>query len=200
PGTGTDTLLRRIHFGRSDLEAIGEVSKGGGYAVEGVKALYDEVGNAFVSMYKNASQGFREFWAKGVQHYSGARMVGGSISQDPRRLFEEAASSYVAHRAATYYGAYAWLKSAMDSNRLTPNELKKISAYYDSAMKRDTFGYETRWSGLGKKQLETTQPISKEMKQFLDGAVLEGRIPDTFDKAGASMMKAARNETQSEAK
>ncbi len=55
---------------------------------------------------------------------------------------------------------------------------------YNTAMARTTFGYQPVGWGLGpwKEQADTERPMPQEMKTYLDEMVLEGKIPDEFDK------------------
>ena len=62
--------------------------------------------------------------------------------------------------------------------------LERTRNNYNSAMTRTTFGYQPVGWGLGpwKEQADTERPMPQEMKTYLDEMVLEGKIPDEFDK------------------
>jgi hypothetical protein len=50
-------------------------------------------------------------------------------------------------------------------------------------MKNTTYGYQNvwNWTTMENEQISVAKPISKELKQFLDGKVLEGRVKESFD-------------------
>jgi hypothetical protein len=132
---------------------------------------------------------FREFWEAGVSHYQGASLEDGSTSEDPLRLFKEAAAEYVGNRAWRWWLHFQelseWTRKSNDGGRVAAREMTRhLRSGYNHSMQGDVLGYEERRTSpfsLTTELVRTRQKISKEMKGFLDHELLEDRIPDDFD-------------------
>ena len=147
-----------------------------------IQTIYHEATHAYLDLMKDHPR-FRRFMARGERHYEGAPLAGGEVADDPWRVFQEAAASYVGHRVSAWWLAYDTLAIRIQRHRLTDRVLGQIRRDYDAAMAERVFGYEYEggFLGIGDEQVETTRPMTTEMKTFLDRELLENKIPERFD-------------------
>jgi RHS repeat-associated protein len=147
--------------------------------------LFHESTHAYLNLAKG--QDVKDFISNGVAYYKSK-----GVGWDADRVFDEAASGYVGHRAGEWGAAFARLNNILnraDGKSLTnrqalrlESELNDLRKDYNSAMSERVFGY--GYGGTNK----TSVPISDDMKKFLDSTVLEGRISDNFDTQFASQV------------
>ena len=155
-----------------------------------VQTLYHEATHALLDI-KADDKKFKDFIKKGEEHYKNAPLKGTSETGDGHRVFHEAFSSYVGHRAASVYGAHDWaevlmgiLREKFDAGEtdqpswfdFIEERANAIAKDYNSAMKQRVFGYDEVSGG----QQSTTRPLSDELRAFCDDVILEGKIPDLF--------------------
>ena len=116
------------------------------------------------------------------------------MADDPDRVFQEAAASYVGHRVATWYSTYDQIETYRESvDKRTwdghgekayydrvEKVVAKIPLEYDHDMRDQVFGYQMR----GGAQVETIQAISARIKAFCDREILENKISDSLASPG----------------
>ncbi|CAN92241.1 hypothetical protein sce2082 [Sorangium cellulosum So ce56] len=147
-----------------------------------IQTIYHESTHAILDLLENDPK-FAKFIKAGVAHYQGAPTTAGKPTNDPERVFQEAAASYVGGRVASWWSALECLTVAttipVDKRAKWVARCRKE---YDSAMTERIFGYsyEGIWAQLSNDQTSTTRAISEEMKTFMDQELLEGKIPDSF--------------------
>jgi len=153
-----------------------------------ILTAYHESTHAYLDLKENEAA-FKTFIADGEKHYKDAPMVGDTTSRDPKRVFQEAAASYVGNRASTWWLAFEMLAilttTLASGNNVSKDKVVRMANIarkdYNDVMKEMVFGYEeSAW--YSSDQVETTRPLSAAMKRFLDTELLEDKIPDDFDK------------------
>jgi hypothetical protein len=190
----TNTWLNTMDINESQLASLKSGFRPGGTLGEStmILTLYHESTHAYLDLKEN-EQKFKEFIRDGTAYYRLAPLQGGGTADDPDRIFQEAAASYVAHRAATWYGAYDEIESYREGTDektweghgdkafydRVETRVRKIPGEYDQAMRDRMFGYQEK-RGV---QVSTTQGISARIKAFCDDEILEGKIPDYFVKS-----------------
>ena len=197
-GSKSDTLLPFLHAPNSVQQACNQMYlsddvmddildldlEGKGNSSGGVQTAYHEGTHAFLDLMKSDPK-YADFIKKGTDDYRGAKLdhKKGKVD-DPERVFEEAAASYVGWRASAYWSAYDGLHDLM--GRIGKGEIPadKVDDYlaiyresYNESMMERKFGYQMK----GGKQVEVDQSISPEMKGFLDSELLQGQFNDDFD-------------------
>jgi hypothetical protein len=119
----------------------------------------------------------------GIAYYKDAPMDDGSTSQDPERLFHEAAACYVEARVSNWYLYFTMLE---DTLRGPPADRASGYSYlrgaYSYQLLKPAYGYEERPNRIDQ---HTTRPISKELRAFCDHELLEDKITDDFDSVPA---------------
>ena len=156
-----------------------------------IRTIYEEATHAYLDLVSNEPR-FSRFIAAGERHYQGARTTRGTTTTDPGRVFQEAAGTYVAHRAAVWWSTFESLSifagmSSSDpaaASRLRQrNMFGRLRDDYNRQMAEVVFGYseEGGFLGIGSEQVETTRPMTGGMKTFLDHELLEDKIPDRFE-------------------
>jgi hypothetical protein len=151
--------------------------------------LYHEATHAWLDLEERGYVTALRLLSKG--HYAGSPLevnrtqIG--VADDPNRIFQEAAGSYVEHRVVTWLRTLRFLEvlardPEVNTAHIGPS-LEKVRAEYDAEMSRRVFGYEDEggFLGFGSEQAYTTRPIRNDLRAYLDTAVLEGRIPDRFE-------------------
>jgi hypothetical protein len=149
-----------------------------------ILGAYHESTHAYLYLKKDDPL-FKKFSADGQKYYVDAPLENGKKSQDPERLFQEAVSAYIGNRAARWWATLENLSirtieiaqgGVIDKDKMKLGA-NKTRDTYNKDMKDLIFGYEG-----SSPQVETTRPISAAMKQFIDTQILEGKIPDSFDR------------------
>ena len=193
--SGTDNanlVFNTVNFGNDVLRGLGNFRPGGTMGeTSAILTFYHEMTHALLDL-KEDDEPFRSFIQSGIRHYQNAPMRGGGTSGDESRLFQEAAASYVGHRAAKWYGTYELLEVYRETvsrntwEGVQPDFFDNIERLataipnnYDMEMAERTFGYDQGFLGLSR-QIYTTRRISDSIKEFCDREILESRIPDTF--------------------
>ena len=157
-----------------------------------IHTLYHEGTHAFLYA-KRAEPAVVRLREEAQRYYSQNAWLktGGSVS-DPARVVEEAAADYVAHRAALLWKTMESLAAARDvkrtltqMTRLQGEEQVKTIADLPQHLNEQagqlTFGYQNNYWGFGKTQVYTSKPISFALKDYCDQAILERKVPDSFD-------------------
>jgi hypothetical protein len=145
--------------------------------------LYHESTHAWFDLMSGDADVAR-FVAEQVEYYTGAPVKAGGVTNEPYRMFMEAAATYVEHRVQNWWMAYRWLSFVAQEGLLDEAMVAKARRDYDKAMASDVFGYSyTLQLALPptREQTETTRPVSAEFKRFMDERILEGKIPDRFE-------------------
>lgn len=190
-----EQTLRSVE-GMSPAPPFGEAS--------GIRTIYEESAHAFIDLMENDPR-FKAFISAGERHYKGAPVSGRRVTSDPERVFNEAAANYVAHRVASWWTAFKNLSIYIAMSAASPVQARRIRERgvfervrndYNRAMAEVVFGYsmEGGFLGIGSEQAETSLPMTREMKVFLDRELLEGRIPDRFEQVAGfqRMLRDAR--------
>ncbi len=193
--SNANPVLNIIDLDKGDLATLKAGFRPGGTMGESstIQTLYHEATHAYLDLKENETK-FAEFIRDGIAYYKSAPLAGGRVADDPGRIFQEAAASYVGHRAATWYQTYDMierLREDLDETTWSGRGdrgfydrmeklVAKIPAEYDKSMRDRVFGYqEVGWPGF-KEQVETTRAISARIKLFCDDEILENKISDTF--------------------
>ncbi len=152
----------------------------------GIQAIYHEATHAFLAMMKQQPD-VAALIREGERHYKKAPLTDKSKGGDTERLFQEAISEYVAHRAVAFWQAGEQLflaekahKAGKASGRAFWDNFRRIPRNYEQAMGQRVFGYQNKGWPWARSQVETTKAISGKMKDFADRVILEGAIPDQF--------------------
>jgi hypothetical protein len=159
-----------------------------------VQTLYHESTHAWLDLQEDTPKVVK-LVEEGETYYKDAPLTGGQKADDPERVFQEAMASYVGHRAATYWSALESLTLAEDMakepEKLEPKKramllkiVREARARYGREMGLRVFGYQNTpgWFNFSSDQVETTKVISSAMKNFCDRELLEGMIPDQFER------------------
>ena len=186
-----NTWLNTMNFDKADLASLKSGFRPGGTLGEAstIQTIYHESTHAYLDLKENERK-FKEFIREGIAYYRGAPLQGGGVADDPDRVFQEAAASYVGHRGATWYSTYDLIEVYRESvdertwdgrgNKDFYDNMEKLARKipdeYDTAMRDRVFGYEE----IRGNQVETTKAISARIKAFCDDEILEGKISDTF--------------------
>lgn len=180
------TWINTLNLRQTTYEALAELNvvKHHGDAAAIVGA-YHESTHAYLYL-KRHDAAFKQFSSEGEKYYTDAPMEDGTKCKDPEKLFQEAASSYVGDRAAGWWNTLDWLSrltiAAAQGNNVRQDkkllDANKVRDRYNDVMKQRVFGY----NGEAPNQVDTTRPLSQQMKQFIDTQILEDKIPDDFDK------------------
>jgi len=172
---------------QSVLENEGGMRPGPAWSTSSVASLYHESTHAYLDIYKNVAS-VQAFTKAGIAYYTGARLADGQTVSDPERVFQEAAASYVGERASEYFKARQTLSVAeakFEGGDVTgARRLVGLArSQFNEASQDKNFGYQDvwDWSTRGYEQDAVTKPVSKELTNFLDATVLEGRIKANFD-------------------
>jgi hypothetical protein len=148
-----------------------------------IGTIYHERTHAYLDIKQNDPK-VAEIIRNGTAYYKDAPMSDGSTSRDPARLFNEAVATYVQHRIVNWFDRFLLLESTFSA---TPKDrwasaIATIRGMYVHEAKKRLFGYEERFSNP---ELETTKPISDDLRNFCDHELLEDKIPDDFDSVPA---------------
>jgi hypothetical protein len=204
-------ILNTIMLDQNTLESAAGAAPGKPIGESSaIRTVYEEATHAYLDLVADTPK-FRRFIAGGERHYTGARTTEGVPNTDPMRVFQEAAGTYVGHRAALWWTVYDQLAAYVHGSRdsayaarlLNTGQIARLHSDYNAGMAARVFGYsdEGGFLGFGAEQMETTRPLTGEMKAFLDQELLEGKIPDNFDdvptfqKLAAQIKDAATKQT-----
>jgi hypothetical protein len=186
------TIFNEMTLEEETLRGVESMAPAAPYGeASGIRTIYEESVHAYLDLMEDDPR-WREFIAAGERHYRGAPVSRSRVTSDSARVFNEAAANYAAHRVASWWSAFENLSiytamSASDPTRARrireARMFERIRNDYDRAMREVVFGYseEGGFLGIGAEQAETTRPVSRDMKAFLDREILEGKIPDRFD-------------------
>ncbi|MBN8729407.1 MAG: hypothetical protein J0L64_02625 [Acidobacteria bacterium] len=157
-----------------------------------IHTLYHEGTHAFLYA-KQAEPAVVRLREEARRYYSQNAWLktGGSVS-DPSRVVEEAAADYVGHRAALLWKTMEALAAARDVKRTLPQmtrlqveeqvkTLADLPHHFNEQAGQLTFGYQKDYWGYGGRQVYTSKPISFALKDYCDQAILEHKVPDSFD-------------------
>jgi hypothetical protein len=180
------TWFKTLNLQQTNYEVLAELNFDlhPGAAVA-INPAYHESTHAYLYLKKNDAA-FKQFSAEGEKYYTDAPLQDGTKCKDPERVFQEAASTYVGDHAASWWAAFESLSrltiAVAHGNNVKQDqralEANKVRDKYNNVMKQPIFGY----SEKGSHQVNTTRPLSQQMKQFIDTQILEDKIPDDFDK------------------
>jgi len=155
----------------------------------GVQSIYHEATHAWFDI-KSARPDVAGLVKRGKVYYSGSLRSSGQKVDDEDRALQEAAAAYVAHRASSYFAAYASLSNYEKllghppANGVTQalSMARRVPSEYDIRMADRVMGYQmmSRFSSV---QDPLTKPISTDLRAFCDRVLLELRIPDSFNLA-----------------
>lgn len=173
------------------LLANPDPAKAGG-ATFAISTLYHEGTHAFLYA-KEAEPSVVRLREEARRYYSQNAWLktGGSVS-DPARVVEEAAADYVGHRALLLWRTMEAFATARDMKQTLPQMTRHnaeewlkpfadMPHHYNERAGQLIFGYQKDYWGFGKKQVYTSKPISFALKEYCDQAILERRVPDSFD-------------------
>lgn len=151
----------------------------------GVQTIYHESTHAYFDLL-SGEPAVSDVIRHGEAHYEEAPLQGGGTGDDPERIFQEAAASYVGHRVSTWWLAFEELSMAVAGrfpDAILSTWIDRTRNNYNNRMAERTFGYQETggFLGFGTSQTETTRQMSQQLKDFLDNHLLEGKIPDNFD-------------------
>jgi len=187
--TRTNTLSIR----KSDLAMVGNNLS---FAPPHDKAralqpIYHEATHAWFDL-KEDDGDVKTIVREGERYYENSPLEDKTVGDDPDRIFQEAAASYVGHRIAAWWvtvdlmlsyvaDADADLKRGATHRARVVTKLKELRRDYGTEMAKRVFGYqEVGWPAF-KKQRETTRSIYPSLKDYCDRVLLESKIPDQFD-------------------
>jgi len=179
----TNTILNTIGFSQSTLESAEHLAPALPLgASTAVLIIYHEATHAYLDLVENDPK-VKIFITAGETHYKGAPLTTGKATSSPGRVFQEAAADYVSRRAATWWSTFQNLSIYAAKGWLGPKQINSLRSQYDRAMAQRVFGYsqEGGFLGIGAHQIETTRPLSAQMKEFLDHELLEDKIHEHFD-------------------
>ena len=146
-----------------------------------IEVIYHESTHAYFDIHGD-DLNFANAMRDGEIYYTNAPLKNGEIASNPMVLVMEAAGEYAGHRAMEYYSALERLSKAADGE-IPRDQLQKwiddTRKQYEKAMQGKVFG--TQLSN----GIPTTKPINPELKALVDNKILEGKIPDLFDKVNA---------------
>ncbi len=158
-----------------------------------IQTIYHEATHAWLDLQEDNPE-VAALMKDGIKHYKGAPLMrGAKKADDPERIFHEAMGSYVGHRPSRYWGTLESLTFVdslctkgppPDKRAFLLKMTKRARSDYESAMADRVFGYQ---NGPGmfsvfREQNDTTRMITDKMKEFCDRVLLEGKIPDQFDR------------------
>jgi len=183
----TDVNLNIIRINANKLKAI-QTEKAivnFGRESKAIDDLYHEFTHAYVDIVEPEDLEIAE------KYYTGKYLKGGGRVTDAWGVAREAATGYVGHRAEVWANTFRQLnwvekETRSEKNRSDPKAMdilmdtaRKARADYNSEMQERVFGYEVQDG----EQIRATAPIPSFLKDYLDKNILEGKIPDNFDKA-----------------
>ena len=149
-----------------------------------IGTLFHEATHAYLDIFQN-HPGIQPHLQAGVEYYTDAPLKNGDLVDDPERVFQEAAASYVGNKATAYAGAYGALQNLMRPEipaDTIPEHIEIIKDGFNTKMADQTHGYEpTGIPFINEGQVSTTRKISPELADFLDQQILKMRIPNDFD-------------------
>ena len=173
---------RRINFTKDVFSDLEKVTQGGQFVYKAVETMYHEFTHGYLYSKKHEKK-IAEFVKDIKIHYKGSRVKSQNsdrsvTTSDPKRLGMEAAAEYVGWKART------WWSTRLELERMKPgSSVDGLAKRYDTAMKKDVFGYSPEPDGAGKtEQMKTSRKITSKMRKFLDEEILGGQIGDSFDK------------------
>ncbi|MEP6730878.1 MAG: DUF4157 domain-containing protein [bacterium] len=183
PWTHTMKMSADVYEGINTLDPVGPIG------TQDLDTAYHESTHAYLRDLMQNDPTFKIFIEAGIKDYEHAPMMDTSTgksageTQDKERLFQEAAAEYVAGRAGGWWSAFLELSQYIAKGKLTVARIDKLRKEYNATMAQRVHGtYAARvgWS-LSQTEIATTQPMSVDMKAFLDHQLLEDKIPDLFD-------------------
>lgn len=134
-------------------------------------AIFHEATHAYLDVAESDPK-VQAFLAAGTEHYQGAT-VGDEITTDPGTLLSEAAGNYVGNRITYWWRGLIDLAAQVALGPVSEDTLNRLRSEYENRTAERIFGYDEKGG--------TDRPMSEEIKQFLDGEILENKIPDKFD-------------------
>jgi hypothetical protein len=164
-----------------DVECLSPLLNRG---ASGIGTIYHESTHAWFQL-KSKEPAVADIIRKGTAYYERAPLQGGAKADDPARVFNEAAASYVGGRVGNWWLSFQGL-SFLAAAHARRGDVQRFIAQqqraYNRAMAERTFGYQDTGGllGIGSQQTATTRQISDQLKRFLDETILDGTIPETF--------------------
>jgi hypothetical protein len=162
--------------------------------VVSVQTLYHEGTHAYIDLVDYDDS--REF-GEAMQYYEMSKLADGNylFETDTERAVQEAAATYVGHRASTLWKTW-WrvkfvaqlVKNVADGQMTVARaiELMKLTGKstvrndYEAAMRQQVFGYVSP-DRFSDDQVQLTKPIYYKLSAYCDRMILENSIADSFD-------------------
>lgn len=157
----------------------------------GIGTIYHESTHAYLDLMEDDPE-FENFIERGEAYYKDAPLRDGTFANDPERVFQEAAASYVGTRVSNWWSAYEMLSILAEkkkSRNISDKEIDIRSRTIDRILEdynntaSDSYGYQEKggFLGYGSHQVETDRKMSPGMVKFLEEKFLEGKIPRNFE-------------------
>lgn len=157
----------------------------------GIGTIYHESTHAYLDLMEDDPE-FENFIERGEAYYKDAPLRDGTFADDPERVFQEAAASYVGTRVSNWWSAYEMLSilaKKKKSRNISDKEIDICSRSIDRIIENyngtasDSYGYQEKgdFLGYGSHQVETDRKMSPDMIDFLEEKFLEDGIPRDFE-------------------
>ena len=154
-----------------------------------VQTIYHESVHAWMDI-KGGDKAVKDLIKNGETYYKSAPLEDKTSADDEERIVQEAVASYVGDRVANWFNTMQALTLYKGNTATDPltiskktSNIKNIKASYLRGTAARVFGYQFRsnpgWT-LAVHQVETTKPISSDMKSFCDRTILENKYEDLF--------------------
>lgn len=193
-GSSSDvnTWLNTMTLEEEDLRSASQMAPAFSIGeASAIRAIYEEATHAYFDRVSDETR-FSRLITAGERHYLGAQTTESAITTDPCRVFQEAAGTYVGHRAAVWWSTFESLSiyarmasadAAVGQRLRTMNSFARLRDEYNREMAKVVFGYSEGggFLGIGSEQTYTTRSMTREMKTFLDDELLENKILDQFE-------------------
>jgi hypothetical protein len=165
----------------------------------GIQTIFHESTHAYFDL-ESKDPNTAKIIETGQQHYKDAPLKMGKVADDPNRVFQEAAASYVGHRVVSWWQIFEMLSMAASGE--IPSDaiaewVEDAKKQYNEKMSRQIFGYQETggFFGFGTSQTETTRALPDSLRIFLDTRLLEGKIPNEFEQV-SGFQELVRQATQ----